>query len=322
MLTGNPSILAAAPATTASVEEVSAPVGRQTESMENMVNVNARSLPTVPPWPTMQHTPTPLAAVIASSEPPQRVAVNGIPWDSFIVLSPQTIARTTEIFELGQSLGRNAHVYSKVGDSTIEHPHFLTRFDEGAYNLGPYAYLQPVIDNFHGSHSRDSIAVQIGLHSWSANDPMWAEPALCLPNETPVDCEIRVNNPAILLICLGTNDVGVSGMFDENIRRIVDTAIAAGVVPVIGTKGDRHEGSNENNEILRRIATDYQIPLWDYDRVADTLPGRGLDIDNAHMLTFYAHDYNDPTAYTRGHAMHNLTALMMLDALWREVTAR
>ena len=108
-------------------------------------------------------------------------------------------------------------------------------------------------------------------------------------------------------------------MFETNIRQIVETSIAAGVIPVIGTKGDRHEGSNENNDILRRIASDYHIPLWDYDRIADTLPGRGLEPDMAHMLTFYSHDYTDPTAFTRGHAMHNLSALMMLDALWREI---
>ena len=52
---------------------------------------------------------------------------------------------------------------------------------------------------------------------------------------------------------------------------------------------------------------------------ANTLPRRDPDVDTAHMLTFFAHDYNDPTAVTRGHAMHNLTALMMLDAVWREV---
>lgn len=146
---------------------------------------------------------------------------------------------------------------------------------------------------------------------------MWADGALCLPNETPVECEIRVHNPSMIIIRLGINDVGAAASFDANIRRIVDTAIAAGVIPIIGAKGDRHEGSNENNDILRRIDADYRIPLWDYDRVADTLPGRGLDVDAAHMITFYSHDYTDPTAFTRGHAMHNLTALMMLDAVWR-----
>jgi hypothetical protein len=286
-------------------------------------------LPTIRPWPTMQHTPTCLPPTpipptpipptpLPAIDPPQRVAVNGIPWESIVVMPPDVVAHAREIFAAGQALGRNAHAYSKVGDSTVENPHFLARFDEGTYNLGAYAHLQPVIDHFHGSHGRDSIAVRIGLHAWTANDPAWAEPDICLPNETPVQCEIRVHNPAVILIRLGTNDVGVGSMFDANMRQIVDVALANGVIPVIGTKGDRHEGSNENNDILRRIAADYRIPLWDYDLVANTLPGRGLDVDAAHMLTFYAHDYNDPTAFTRGHAMHNLTALMALDAVWRE----
>lgn len=287
-------------------------------------NAAIAALPTIRPWPTMQHTPTPAPAPPTPAptaapllEPPSPVPVNGVPWEQIIVMPPEVVAHIREIAVAGRALGRNPRAYSKVGDSTTENPHFLARFDDGPYNLGPFAHLQPVIDQFRGSHGRDSIAVRIGLHAWTANDPMWADPGLCLPNETPVACEIRVHNPAILLIRLGTNDVGVPDMFDANIRRIVDTVIAAGVIPVIGTKGDRHEGSNQNNEILRRIAADYRIPLWDYDRVADTLPGRGLDVDAAHMLTFYAHDYNDPAAFTRGHAMHNLTALMALDAVWR-----
>ena len=293
-------------------------------------------LPTIPPWPTMQNTPTSEATTLPISQspnlqspisslpldPPQPMPLNGLPWESIIVLSPEAAAHAREIFAAGQARGRNPHAFSKVGDSTTENPHFLARFDEGTYNLGPYAYLQPAIDQFRGSHGRDSLAVAIGLHAWTANDPMWADDTLCLPNETPVECEIRIHNPAIIIIRLGTNDVGVAQSFDANIRRIVDTAIAAGVIPVIGTKGDRHEGSNENNDILRRIAADYRIPLWDYDRVAGTLPGHGLDVDAAHMLTFYSHDYTDPTAFARGHAMHNLTALMMLDALWRVTSGR
>ena len=82
---------------------------------------------------------------------------------------------------------------------------------------------------------------------------------------------------------------------------------------------DRNEGSNQNNDIVRQISADYQIPLWEFDPVAGTLPGRGLDVDNVHMNTFYAHDYKDPTAFTRGHAMHNLTALMVLDAMINEI---
>jgi hypothetical protein len=284
--------------------------------------------PTLVPPPATRHSPPPFTATPAATAtaaptatpalaPPLAVAVNGVPFESIIVMPPEVVARAREIFATGQAIGRNPHAFAKVGDSTTENPHFLARFDEGPYNLGDYAHLQPVIDQFRGSFNRDSVAVRIGLHAWTANDPAWADAGICLPNETPVQCEIRLHNPSIILIRLGTNDVGVGGMFEANIRQIIDTAIAAGVVPVIGTKGDRHEGSNENNDILRRLAAEYRLPLWDYDRVADTLPGRGLDVDAAHMMTFYAHDYADPTAFTRGHAMHNLTALMVLDAVWR-----
>ena len=50
-----------------------------------------------------------------------------------------------------------------------------------------------------------------------------------------------------------------------------------------------------------------------------TVPGRGLGNDQVHMTTFYSHDYSDPMAFSRGHALHNLTALMMLDTIWKEV---
>ena len=277
------------------------------------------NLPTIPPWPTLQNTPTAIPTPLATVDPPQQIPVNGVAWASFVVIPPDVRDNARQIYLAGQAKGRNPNAYSKVGDSTVENPHFMTRFDEGPYNLGPYSHLQPVIDAFRGSHARDSLAVQIGLHSWSANDPMWGDAAYCLPAETPIQCEIRIHNPAILFIRLGTNDVGTGNLFAANIRQIVETAIAAGVIPVIGTKGDRHEGSNENNEILRRIAAEYRIPLWDYDRIADTLPGRGLDQDAVHMLSFFAHDYTDPVAFTRGHAIHNLSALMMLDAIWRGV---
>ena len=271
-------------------------------------------------WPLASATAVPTATAIPPTPalaPPQPLSVNGVPFEAIVVMPPEVVARVREIYAAGLALGRNPNAYAKVGDSTIENPHFMTRFDEGGYNLGDYASLQPVIDQFRGSHARDSVAVRIGLHAWTANDPAWAEPGLCLPNETPVACEIRLQNPSILLIRLGTNDAGVPELFANNIRQILDTAIAAGVIPIIGTKGDFHEGSDENNAILRALAAEYRVPLWDYARVADTLPGRGLDQDAAHMLTFYSHDYSDPTAFTRGHAMHNLTALMALDAVWR-----
>jgi len=280
----------------------------------------APSAPSVTPslqlaaQPSSQSTnppPNPLPA------PP--TALNGIPLTTIIVMPPGVLENSRAIYAKGQQLGRNPHAFAKVGDSTIAIDHFLSRFDAGPYNLGDYAYLERVIDYFPGSFSRDSAAMRIGLHAWTIFDPIWADKSICNPNENVITCEYRLHNPSIALIRLGANDVGAPSLYDENMRQIVQFSLDNGVIPVLGTKADRNEGSNQNNDILRQIAADYQIPLWEFDPVAATLPGRGLDVDGVHMTTFYAHDYTQPEAFQRGHAMNNLTALMMLDALLTNV---
>ncbi len=249
------------------------------------------------------------------------LALNGIAIDSFIVMTPQVVARIREIYAYGQSIGRDPRAFSKLGDSVIENPHFLARFDEGDYNLGEFAALQSVIDAFQGSFSRQGFAVQRGLHSWTALDPMWAIDPLCQPRENVVACEFRVHNPSYVFIRLGSNDVGVPEGFERNLREIVEFAIAQGVIPLLGTKADRRDGTDSpNNAAIRRVALDYSLPLWDYDRMAGTIPGRGLDNDGVHLTTYFAHDYSNTLAFQRGHGVHNLVALLMLDRTWRAVS--
>jgi LysM repeat protein len=248
---------------------------------------------------------------------PNDLAVNGVPVDAIVLLPESVIQHVREIYAQGQALGRNPRAFSKIGDSTIENPHFLARFDSGPYNLGAYDYLQPVIDYFHGSFSRQGVAVRRGLHAWSVLDPLWADKKVCMSGESPIACEFRLQNPSFVFIRLGSNDVGVPEMFNRSLRQIVEFCINNGVVPILGAKADRHEGSDINNEWIRRVAADYAIPLWDFDRVAQTLPDRGLVSDGVHMTTFFAHDYRSPVAYQRGHGIHNLTGLIALDQVWR-----
>jgi hypothetical protein len=231
----------------------------------------------------------------------------------------EVVANARAIFARGQELGRNPQAYSKVGDSTIENPHFMARFDEDSYDLGEYGHLQGVIEQFSGSHARQGMAVKRGFHSWTINDPMWADKSFCQANETPLACEIRLHNPSVMIFRLGSNDRGVPAGFEQNLRQLAQYAIDNGVLPILGTKADRFEGSNINNDIIRQLAADLQVPLWDFDRVAQTLPGRGLDADGVHLTVYYAHDYTSSTAFTRGHGLHNLTALLVLDAVWKEI---
>ena len=264
------------------------------------------------PWPsnTTAYAPPPAA-------PYDPAGINGIPLSSIITLPPQTVATVQMIYGVGQAFKRNPNAFSKLGDSTIENPFFLARFDTTEYNLGSWAYLQPAIDTFRGSWARESAAVKRGLHSWAVYDPMWADASRCAINETPLMCEIRLNNPMMLVVKLGSNDVGVPDQFEANMRRLVVDATMQGVIPILSTKADRHEGSNINNEIIRKLAAEYSIPLWDFDLLAGTLPGRGLGEDQVHLTTFYAHDWRQPEALTRGYGLMNLTGLMALDAVWR-----
>ncbi len=274
------------------------------------------SLPTPVPLDQIQAALGSAADVVPK---PAFVAVNNIPEGDFILFSDEALLLAGRTYALGQEMGRNPRAFTTAGDSTTEIPFFLGRFDGGPYDLGEYAYLQSVIDFFQGSFNHDSVSVRVGLHAWTLFDPTWSDKTQCLSNEAPLPCEIRLHNPSILLIRLGSNDYGVPALFEESIRQAVDYALEQGVIPVIGTKADRGEGSDENNNLLRQIAADYNLLLWDYDLVAGTLPGRGLDQDNVHMTTYYAHDYTQPEAFQRGHSVHNLTALMVLDTIWKEV---
>ncbi len=264
--------------------------------------------------PTITPSPSP------SPTPSGPADVNGIPITSIVVMPDAVRAHVREIFAAGQVLGRSPHAFSKLGDSTLLNPHFLGPFDEGSYDLGDFAHFQATIEQFPGSFARHGVATRHGLHSWSVFDPMWADKDWCLPNEHLLACEFRLNNPSVLFVRLGSNDAGAPSGFRKYVRDVVEFSIENGVVPILGTKADRFEGDNTNNDIIRAVAAEFNVPLWEFDLVAETLPGRGLDEDQVHLIqTTDPHDYRDPAAFQRGHAMQDLTALLVLDAVRQEM---
>jgi hypothetical protein len=271
--------------------------------------------------PIAQATPDVLqqrgSYAVKPTVPPPPDRVNDLPYDEFVIMDRAVIDHMREIYAAGRSLKRNPQAFSKAGDSTIESPYFLARFDSSPYNLGAYQYLQTVIDHFQGSYGRKSLAVRVGQHSWTLLNPAWADKQLCEADESPLACEFRVNNPSVVILRLGANDAGVPKLFDKKMREVVAYAIAQGVIPVLSTKPDQRQGTEQINDIVRTIAADYQIPVWDFAKVADTLPGRGLGPDGVHLTGFYQHDYTLPQALQRGHGAQNLTALIVLDKIWR-----
>lgn len=320
--------------------EAAWPAPEGSPTVTNVLRPAATATADLPPTPTLRptHTPsptptitsTPSATATASPTPmpsstptatPVPVLVNGIPVDEFVIMSPEVRQQIRETFALGQELGRDAHVFSKIGDSVALTPHYLTLFDKGQYTLGEeYDYLQPAIDYYAGSFERYGVATRIGLHAWSLFDPLWADKDWCQPNEDMVTCEIRLNNPSVLLIRLGSNDAGAEKAFDDNMRALVEYALENGVIPIMSTKADRFEGIDDrNNKIVRQIAADYHLPLWDFDFVAGSIPGRGLGSDQVHMTMTDSNDYTDPTSFERGYPVSDLTALMTLYAVYQEI---
>ena len=267
-------------------------------------------------------TPSPPAAIPLStaSLTPIPTLVNGLPLMEFVVLPAEVASHSREIFARGQEMGRDPRVFSKVGDSVVLTSHFLIKFDTGLYELGEYAHLQEVIDYFAGSYGRYGVAIRVGLHAHAILDPAWASKEWCQPNESMLACEIRLNNPSILIIRVGSNDNTRDEGFDTAMREVVQQTIDSGIIPIIATKADRFEGEdNHNNEILRQITADFHIPLWDFDRIADTLPNRGLSPDNIHLTISASNDYTQPQTFERGYPISDLTALFMLDMLLTEV---
>ncbi|MCZ7667282.1 MAG: SGNH/GDSL hydrolase family protein [Chloroflexi bacterium] len=194
---------------------------------------------------------------------------------------------------------------------------FFTVFDNGRYQLGDYQYLQNVIDYYAGAYSRTGVAAENGWSAATILSTKWANNEYCYENETPLACEIRLNNPSLILIHFGTNDW--TETYETNMRQIIEFSISEGIVPVLITKANRIDQTNERNAILRQLAAEYHIPVWDFDVIAATLPDRGLAQDEAHLSVGNDFDYTDSQNISQGYEAFNLTGLLFLDAFLREV---
>jgi GDSL-like lipase/acylhydrolase family protein len=253
-----------------------------------------------------------------------------------ITFTPAVTRRIRRIFQTGQTMGNRPGVFAKVGDSITAAPHFLNPISEGFYNLGDYQYLQGVINHFSTIEARDgkssfdtvSLAAGVGWPAHAAVDAHFADPGLCLTDETPLACEYRLIRPSIALIMFGTNDVSRfdADLYKGNLQQIVQASIEMGVIPVISTIPNRvgfEDKVDQFNRVILETATRFSIPLWDYYAAMVTLPDGGLNADGTHpTIPPYGErgsaDFRANNLYY-GYVIRNLTALQVLDAVWRVV---
>ena len=168
------------------------------------------------------------------------------------------------------------------------------------------------------------------------DDVHWADPSstdlltrlLPLAGEAPLACEYRLVQPAVALIMLGTNDVPYTpdDEFDADMRRVIEFSLERGTLPVVSSLPPLFrtglEGRAEQlNAILFRLAQEYQIPFWDFWASLQGLPNEGMAGDGVHPSWAPAGHNADftPEYLQYGMVVRNLTALYVLDAVWRQV---
>jgi hypothetical protein len=225
-------------------------------------------------------------------------------------------AEAQAIYERGLALGNNPNVFAKVGDCNSENGRFLVMFEEpGAYTLGErYAYLQDTIDYYAGSWERTSVAAQSGFSPASVMDPVFADPTQCQADEGPLLCEYRLIRPSVALIALGTHYAPTMAQYEADLRVVIEESIRLGVVPILATKADDVEGGDRINPIIRDLAAEYQVPLWDFWLAAQQLPNGGLASTLIHP-SYAAPIFDDPWSMQKGWPWRNLTALLAFDSV-------
>lgn len=278
-------------------------------------------------------------------EPGLEVAFDAIRWRLVtgtvpVSTTPSVVSGITQhardLFQKGKQLGNRANVFSRVGDSISASPLFLTPIGLGQYDLGQYRNeLAPVVSYFSQANARTgnsfANAPLSAGNGWGADriiQPGYAYTDVC-GNDTPLMCEYKRVKPAVALIMIGTNDSGGvdPAVYAANLRQIIETSINMGVIPVVSTIPPKHVDAwnnarvNQWNDIIRTLARQYDVPLWDYWYALQNAPNQGIGPDGIHPSappdSATGRFSGDGLNY--GYNIRNLTALQVLNVVWRQV---
>jgi len=284
--------------------------------------------PSAAPTSTPEPLPTSSPQVEATAAPTDSRALADYP------IVPEISAHAREIYQAGIAQGHNPQVFSKVGNCMTASPDYLVPFTNGKYDLGQYASLQPTVDYFQAAIIREDNGAKLDSFSTPAWPPPAASPpparstrsgrtrvlqerrdasGLRIPGEQPVDGVDPVWH----------NDVQYleADKFESYMRSITEQTIEANVLPVLITfppLPDRLEKTEQYNQIVARIAVEYDVPLINLWGALVDMPGYGVDPEHFTKLTTPADGcalcFND-TNLKSGITTENLVMLQSLDVL-------
>lgn len=252
----------------------------------------------------------------ATIQPTSRPTLGPDDWQQFPIIPTAISQRARAIYQQGLAMGNDPTHFSKLGDCQNISTYFLAIYDHpDLYTLGEqYSDLQETIDYFAGSWSRESKSVKGGFNVASVFNPIFSDKEVCEKNESPLACELRLHKPSIVLISMEEWWNGDVSKYETYLRRIVETVIEHGAVPVLATKADNLEGDHEINRAIANLAYEYELPLWNFWLAVQPIPAHGLQKDGFH-LTNGINDFSSSIQLKRGWVQRNLTALQVLDAV-------
>jgi hypothetical protein len=217
-----------------------------------------------------------------------------------------------QIYAAGLAQGRDPRSFSILGDCQSLSETFMGVYDlDPAVVAGLSPELQGVVANFAASFDRQSPTIKGGTTAGAVLWANWHEQQFsCQSNETPLACELRLHNPSIVIINLGTHYETRNVTY---LRKILDELIAQGIVPILSTKADNRELDDRLNLEMAQLAVEYQVPLWNFYAAVSDLPNNGVGIKpgEEHLGEIYLSD--------EGLERHRLTALQALAAAWLAV---
>jgi len=271
-----------------------------------------------PVQPTVDSPAATLVLPTATPKPPLEKDA----WMQMPVVPTGVSDTMREVYQRGLEMGNDPTHFSVIGDCQNVSSYFLSVFEQpGEFSLGEeYAYLQPTIDYYQGSFSRVSVAVKGGFNAAAVISPLRSDPEVCNANESPLDCELRLWRPSVVIVSMETWwSQKPEDEYAKYMRKVLDRIIETGAVPIIATKADNLEGNHAINSTVAQLAYEYDIPLWNFWAAVQPIPDRGLSDDGFH-LTFARNFFDDPKRMENAWPWRNLTALQSLDVVRKSLS--
>ena len=290
------------------------------------VNTETPSIPTLTLTASSTIIPStrvPTSTSVSASETPSTIPtdtpqariLDPAEWKTWPVVPTAIDSSLQRVYERGLSLGNDPHAFSIFGDCQVRPGEFFGVFetDEATtQTLSPG--LRETVAYFDGSFNRESSTAQDGTTPGALLWDQWHRGQYgCNYGETPVECELRTHRPSFVIIQVGTH---FESRNTEYLRKIITQLLDAGVVPILATKADNREKDERINRDMALLASEYDLPLWNFWAAVSDLPNRGLYTRSDRPLQ------GDIYLTDEALQIHRMTGLEVLNTVRRVVTGQ